>query len=195
MEEWKVVPGFSNYEVSNKGSIRSIERTPTMRNGRVVHLEGRPKTIRIHPKNGFLLTDLVDDKGKRRTVYPHKVVAMAYIQNPQPRKNKVVVHLDGNLNNNSVENLSWTSFSASIKKGFESGKRDNSQLWLKRRLKYGPKGGNTSNGRPDPLDYAQKKRIHFLRFEKGMTLKDLSEKYNCSISHIHKTLLRFEKEE
>jgi hypothetical protein len=193
MEEWKVVPGFSNYEVSNMGNIRSIERVSIMSNGRVIHLEGRTKTIRVHPKNGFLLTDLVDDKRKRRTVYPHKVVALAYIPNPQPRKNKVVVHLDGNLKNNCVDNLAWTSFSASIKKGFESGKRDNSQLWLKRRLKYGPKGGNTSNGRPDPLDYAQKKRIHYLRTEKGMTLKELSEKYNCSISHIHKTLLRFGK--
>ncbi len=195
MEEWKVVPGFSNYEVSNMGNIRSIERVTVMSNGRVVHLEGRNKTIRVHPKNGFLLTDLVDDKGKRRTVYPHKVVALAYIPNPQPRKNKVVVHLDGNLKNNCIENLAWTSFSASIKKGFELGKRDNSQLWLKRRLKYGPKGGNTSNGRPDPLDYAQKKRIHYLRIEKGMTLKELSEKYNCSISHIHKTLQRFSVEQ
>jgi hypothetical protein len=195
MEEWKVVPGFSNYEVSSMGNIRSIERVTVMSNGRVVHLEGRNKTIRVHPKNGFLLTDLVDDKGKRRTVYPHKVVALAYITNPQPRKNKVVVHLDGNLKNNCIENLAWTSFSASIKKGFELGKRDNSQLWLKRRLKYGPKGGNTSNGRPDPLDYAQKKRIHYLRIEKGMTLKELSEKYNCSISHIHKTLQRFSVEQ
>jgi len=177
------------------GNIRSIERVTVMSNGRVVHLEGRNKTIRVHPKNGFLLTDLVDDKGKRRTVYPHKVVALAYITNPQPRKNKVVVHLDGNLKNNCIENLAWTSFSASIKKGFELGKRDNSQLWLKRRLKYGPKGGNTSNGRPDPLDYAQKKRIHYLRIEKGMTLKELSEKYNCSISHIHKTLQRFSVEQ
>ena len=192
MEEWRVIPGFSDYEISTAGRIRSRERNKVIANGRTIKLESRFKTIRVHPGNGFLLTDLVDDRGKRRTVYPHKVVALAFIPNSDPKTNKVVVHLNGDLKDNSVENLSWSSFSESIRKGFETGKRNNSELWLKRRLKYGPKGGNTSNGRPDPLNYAQKKRIVFLRNEKGYTLKQLSEKYKCSVSHIHKTLKRFE---
>ena len=194
MQEWRTIPGFSDYEISNEGFIRSKDRTKTYKNGRQVKFLSKEKLLRIHPQNGFLMTDLIDDKGNRKTVYPHKAVAMAFIPNAAPRKMKVVIHKDGLITNNKVENLSWSSYADSIKKGFETGKRDNSQLWLKRRLKYGPKGGNTSQGRPDPLDFTQKKRIYYLRTEKGVTLKSLAEKYNCSVSHIHKTIQKWESE-
>jgi ribosomal protein S3 len=55
--------------------------------------------------------------------------------------------------------LKWCSFSESIRIGFATGKRDNSSLWEKRRAKYGPNGGNSSIGRPDPLNEEQKKEI------------------------------------
>jgi Mor family transcriptional regulator len=141
------------------------------------------------------MTDLIDDKGKRNTVYPHKALALAFIKNSFPRKQKIVIHIDGDISNNSLENLRWSSYSESIRIGFETGKRDNSTLWLKRRLKYGPKGGNKSMGRPDPLDYGKKKRIKYLRDEKGFTLQQLATKYKCSVSHIHKTLKTFVAEE
>jgi hypothetical protein len=194
-EIWKIMIGYSDYEISNTGNIRSKDRTKKYKSGRVIDLKGKEKKLRKHPVNGFLMTDLIDNKGKRNTVYPHKAVALAFIPNPKPRKQKVVIHLDGDISNNCVENLRWSTFSESIKIGFETGKRDNSDLWLKRRLKYGPKGGNKSMGRPDPLDFAQKKRIKYLRDEKGFTLQQLALKYNCSVSHIHKTLRIFQIEE
>ncbi|MBU3659243.1 MAG: hypothetical protein FGM14_05210 [Flavobacteriales bacterium] len=188
MEEWKSVPGFSDYEISDSGKIRSKDRVKIYKNGRSIHYVAKEKLLRVHPDNGFLMTDLIDDKGVRKTVYPHKAVAQAFIENKSPRKNKVVIHIDGDYKNNSVSNLKWSTYSESILIGFRQGKRNNSDLWLKRRLKYGPKGGNTSIGRPDPLNYSQKKRIVYLRNEKGMTLSQLAEKYNCSVSHIHKTI-------
>lgn len=186
--EWRKIPGYSDYEISDIGEIRSIERTKKYKSGRVIELKAKSKKLRKHPVNGFLMTDLIDDKGKRNTVYPHKAVAMAFLKNNHPRKQKIVIHLDGNISNNNIDNLKWSSYSESIRIGFETGKRDNSTLWLKRRLKYGPKGGNKSMGRPDPLDFGQKKRIKYLRDEKGFTLQQLATKYGCSVSHIHKTL-------
>jgi len=191
MEEWKLIPGYSDYDVSSLGNIRSKERTKVFKNGRTMNFENKMKMLRKHPVNGFFMTDLIDDNGKRKTVYPHKAVALAFISNPIPKKQKIVMHIDGNVQNNALLNLKWSTHSESIRKGFELGKRDNSDLWMKRRLKYGPKGGNNSMGRPDPLDFAQKKRVCYLRSEKGYSLKQLAEKYNCSISHIHKTILRF----
>ncbi len=188
MEEWKSVPGFSDYEISDSGKIRSKNRVKVYKNGRSINYVAKEKLLRVHPDNGFLMTDLIDDKGVRKTVYPHKAVAQAFIENKSPRKNKVVIHIDGDYKNNAISNLKWSSYSESILIGFRQGKRNNSDLWLKRRLKYGPKGGNTSIGRPDPLNYSQKKRIVYLRNEKGMTLSQLAEKYNCSVSHIHKTI-------
>jgi hypothetical protein len=193
--EWKTIPGYSDYEISNAGEIRSIERTKKYKSGRIIELKSKTKKLRKHPVNGFLMTDLIDDKGKRNTVYPHKALALAFIKNNFPRKQKIVIHIDGDISNNNIENLRWSSYSESIRIGFETGKRDNSTLWLKRRLKYGPKGGNKSMGRPDPLDFGKKKRIKYLREEKGFTLQQLATKYECSVSHIHKTLKTFTEEE
>jgi hypothetical protein len=193
--EWKTIPGYSDYEISNFGEIRSIERTKKYKSGRTIELKAKLKKLRKHPINGFLMTDLIDNKGKRNTVYPHKALALAFLKNAQPRKQKIVIHIDGDISNNHVDNLRWSSYSESIRIGFETGKRDNSTLWQKRRLKYGPKGGNKSMGRPDPLDFGKKKRIKYLRDEKGFTLQQLATKYNCSVSHIHKTLKTFTDEE
>ena len=193
MKDWKKIPGYSNYEVSELGEIRSVSREKKFKNGRVVHFESKVKKLRKHPKNGFLMTDLIVDKGKRKTIYPHKIVAQAFIVNEDPKIKKVVIHQDGKVDNNNVSNLYWASYSHSILLGFKTGKRNNSKLWEKRREKYGPKGGNLSTGRPDPLTYSQKKRVIFLRNVRGYTLKQIAQKYNCSISHIYKTLNEFPK--
>ncbi|MDG1841152.1 MAG: NUMOD4 domain-containing protein [Crocinitomicaceae bacterium] len=191
MTNWKKIQGYSYYEVSNLGEIKSLSREKKFKNGRIVQFESKIKKLRKHPKNGFLMTDLIDDNGKRKTIYPHKIVAQVFIHNDNPKKNKVVIHKDGKLENNNVSNLYWASYSQSILLGFKTGKRDNSNLWEKRRKKYGPKGGNLSTGRPDPLTYAQRKRVFYLRIQKGYTLKQLAEKYKCSISHIYKTIKNF----
>lgn len=185
---WKEIPGFTDYEVSADGEIRSKSRVKKYKSGRMMNLKSKEKKQRPHPTNNFMMTDLVDDKGKRKTVYPHKAVAMAFLKNDQPRKKKVVIHIDGDLSNNNIDNLRWATFKESIRIGFETGKRDNSNLWEKRRAKYGPMGGTKPMGRPDPLNKDQKKEIVRLRVEKKMKFKDLADKYNCSISHVYKVI-------
>ena len=192
MRQWQSIPDFSDYEVSNDGFIRSIERTKVFKNGRKMRFDSKNKQLRRHPSNGFLMTDLINNKGIRKTVYPHKIVATVFLRNDKPRKKKVVIHIDHDLENNHVSNLKWCSFSESIKIGFASGKRDNSALWDKRRLKYGPNGGNSSIGRPDPLNLEQKKKILILRKENS--LKQLADMFDCSVSHIHKTLKRLQEQ-
>jgi hypothetical protein len=193
-EIWKTIPGFSDYEVSNLGRIRSKDRKKKYKSGRELNFKSKVKQQRPHPVNKFIMTDLVDDKGKRRTVYPHKAVALAFVENDKPRKKKVVIHKDGNLENNKAENLKWATFSESIKIGFETGKRDNSELWKKRREKYGPMGGSKPNGRPDPLSKKQKLEIHRLRKEKNIKLQELAQQFGCSTSHVYKTIQKIEEE-
>ena len=192
MEQWKNIIGFSDYDISTTGRIRSRERVKIFSNGRKMHFDSKLKKQRTHPGNGFLMTDLINDSGKRKTVYPHKLVAQTFIKNEKPRKNKVVIHLDGNLKNNFVGNLKWSSYSESIKLGFLNGKRDNSDLWVKRRLKYGPKGGNFAMGRPDPLTDSDKKQMLSLRHQEHLSLTELAIRFKCSVSHVHKTLKRIQ---
>lgn len=195
MEEiWKTIPDFEDYEISNLGNIRSKERTKKYKSGRTMQLKSKIKKQRPHPLNNFMMTDLIDNKGKRRTVYPHKAVAKTFIEKERPRKQKVVLHIDGDLSNNKVENLKWATYSESIQLGFETGKRDNSKLWEKRRAKYGPMGGTKPMGRPDPLDEKEKKEIYRLRTKEQKKLKDLADQFNCSTSHIFKTIKK-QKEE
>lgn len=193
-EIWKEIKGFKDYEVSNLGSIRSKERKKKYKSGRELHFKSKIKQQRPHPVNQFVMTDLIDDKGKRRTVYPHKAVAQAFVLNDKPRKQKVVIHKDGNLNNNKADNLKWASYSESIKIGFKTGKRDNTNLWKKRREKYGPMGGTKPNGRPDPLSREEKLEIHRLRKKEQVKLQDLANQFGCSTSHVYKTIQKIDRE-
>lgn len=188
IKEWKKIEGFSDYEISNFGDVRSKERSKVYKSGRTVFFTEKTKKLREHPKNKFIMTDLIDDKGKRRTVYPHKLVGQAFVSNKHPRKYKIVVHVDGDLSNNHFENLKWSSYSESFKKSFENGERDNSSLWDKRREKYGPKGGLKTMGRPDPLTDEHKKEILRLRLEEKFTLQQLALNFKCSVSHVHNVL-------
>lgn len=194
-EIWKKIEGFSDYEVSNLGNVRSIERVKKYKSGRTMHLKSRKKKLRHHPLNNFIMTDLVDDKGKRRTVYPHKEVAKAFLENPTPRKRKVVIHIDDDLTNNKAENLRWASYSESILIGFKTGKRDNSNIWEKRRKKYGPQGGTRPMGRPDPLTPEQKRELYKLRTEDNLKLEELAKRFNCSVSHAYNCIKKEEKKQ
>ena len=57
---------------------------------------------------GYLFVDLYKD-GKRNKRRINRLVAEAYIKNPDPEKYNQVGHKDENRTNNCVENLYWTN--------------------------------------------------------------------------------------
>lgn len=86
-EIWKDVKGFDGYEISNLGNIK--------RNGRLLKLSAwnQYKTIRLRTESN------------EKTVYIHRLVAMAFIPNPENKP--MINHIDGNKLNNTVSNLEW----------------------------------------------------------------------------------------
>ena len=95
MEEWRAVVGADGMlEVSNQGRVRSL-------------LRGEP----------YILKTQKDKKGYQRlrvTIHRqkmcfklHRIVAQAFIDNPDnlPQVN----HIDGDKDNNAVDNLEWIS--------------------------------------------------------------------------------------
>ena len=56
-------------------------------------------------KSGYLSVELFDENGKSKRLLIHRLVAMAYIPNPEnlPQVN----HIDENPLNNAVSNLEW----------------------------------------------------------------------------------------
>ena len=100
VEVWKAIPGYDDYEVSNKGRIGSWK---PFRN-----FAAKPETIRIvkpsRDKNGYKKVILTKN-GVRSTLRICRIVATAWHGSPQP--NQVVRHLDGSKDNDTPENLAW----------------------------------------------------------------------------------------
>lgn len=122
-EIFKPIEGFSKYQVSNLGRIKSFAASK----------KGKIMKQRVHPQQGYYMLDLIDDEGKRRTVYPHKEVANAFCINVLPEERTVVVHLDGDLKNNNSANLEWCTYAESIRNQINNGNRDTSKTWKTRR--------------------------------------------------------------
>ena len=97
-EIWKDIKGYEGkYMVSNLGRFKSLNYRRT---GKEKILEGYPD------KDGYLYVNLCKD-GKGKQCMIHRLVAMAFIPNPDnlPEVN----HIDENKQNNYVENLEWCS--------------------------------------------------------------------------------------
>lgn len=100
-EIWKDVVGYEGlYKVSNKGRLYSIKRKRKM----------NPTTS----KNGYKRVKLYTN-GKFKTVFVHRIVATAFLDNPE--NYPVVNHLDENKLNNNVENLQWCTQKQNVNHG------------------------------------------------------------------------------
>lgn len=110
MEEiWSRIPQFEDlYEVSNLGRIRSLDHFVMQNNAYVVFerlYKGRVMAARI-PHNKYPYLHL-SKNGKRKTVKIHRLVADAFV--PNPERKPEVNHIDGIKINNSFSNLEWAT--------------------------------------------------------------------------------------
>ena len=89
METWKVINDFPNYEISNFGNIRN-----------------KTKLLKIVPnKQGYNIVVLCN--GIRKTINVHRLVAAAFVPNPENKP--CVDHIDGDRANNHADNLRWVT--------------------------------------------------------------------------------------
>lgn len=96
MEEWKDIIGYEGkYQVSNLGRIKSLNYNNTGEEG---ILDGDTN------KRGYKVVNL-SKNGKGRTFLLHRLVAIAFI--PNPNNLPEVNHINEDKNNNCVDNLEW----------------------------------------------------------------------------------------
>lgn len=113
-EEWKTIFDFPNYEVSNKGNIRSKEY-----NDSLGHLRSSKKLKKQVNNCGYEYVILSSKEEKHKTLTVHRIVAKTFIPNPEEKED--VNHIDGNKLNNNVNNLEWTTTQENIIKRYEIG--------------------------------------------------------------------------
>lgn len=107
-EIWKPIQGFEGYyEVSSLGSVRSVSHicySAYFRNGRMV--PGKVLHQTQNARSGYMSVMLSKDGVKTRC-YVHRLVAMAFL--PNPNNLPQVNHKDQVRQNNRVSNLEWCS--------------------------------------------------------------------------------------
>lgn len=118
-EKWLPVKGYEGfYEVSNMGRIKSLDRYIKRKNSDTS--EFRRGVILKHKLNigGYFINGISKD-GQGSTVYLHKVVATAFVENPNgyPEAN----HIDGDKGNNRASNLEWTTPQLNTIHAYENG--------------------------------------------------------------------------
>lgn len=91
--------------VDSNGDIRTLKHTKVRSNGRVDNRNGRVLKQKIN-KYGYGEVTLSSD-GKRKTYLAHRLVAAAFIPNPENKQ--TINHKDGNKLNNHANNLEWAT--------------------------------------------------------------------------------------
>ena len=109
MEEiWKAVEGYEGiYEVSNLGRVRSLDRDiyQVGRWGKVMKVRQPGKVLALQTNGGYKRVALWRDGGKGKWHFVHRLVASAFIPNPDGKQ--YVNHKDENRANNVPSNLEW----------------------------------------------------------------------------------------
>lgn len=114
---WRDIPGFSRYQASNTGLIRSKNT-------------GRLQTIfpKKSTKGTYLNCTAIDDNGKRNcTTGVHVLVCLAF-HGEQPIGYRDVNHIDGNKHNNHENNLEWSTRANNISHSYRNRERLDSQV-------------------------------------------------------------------
>lgn len=101
----KDIKGYEGlYQIDKNGNVYSFYKK---------------RFLKPAPTNwGYLTVELFKNK-KGKTYKIHRLVAEAYIPNPDNKR--CVNHIDCNKQNNNVENLEWCTYSENLKHAWDNG--------------------------------------------------------------------------
>ena len=112
-EIWKDIQGYEGfYQISNFGRVKSL--------GGICGTCKRKEKIRAlhHTKDGYVKVRLLRNSNDK-TYRVHRLVAEAFI--PNPNGYDTVNHIDGNKDNNCVDNLEWCDRNKQMQHAYKLG--------------------------------------------------------------------------
>lgn len=107
VEAWEDIPGFSSYQVSNMGRVRSLTRTKryVRKNGTVYRRSIQGRIISTGNLNGYRNLTLVSDRGQKTPMLLHRLVLKTFVGGcPDGMQG---CHNNGDRSDNRLENLRW----------------------------------------------------------------------------------------
>ena len=117
-EVWKDIEGYEGlYQVSTCGNIKSLAKPRKNGNGRS-YIQKEKLLKQSFTSTGYKKVELYKD-GKRKSFKVHRLVAIAFIPNPDNKPE--VNHIDGNKINNNIDNLEWVTSSENSIHAYETG--------------------------------------------------------------------------
>lgn len=162
-EKWLPVKGFEGYyEVSNKGNIR---RT-------------KSKRVRAISHTNCYSHILLCKNGEHTTLRVHRLVAEAFL--PEIEGKNHVNHINGNKNDNRVENLQWVTQAENNLHAYRSLHRVPSQL-----------GKTPPNKKVKDEDIAIFDELN----KKGVSTENIGKIYHIDGSTIRKHLRKYRNHE
>ena len=105
-EIWRDVVGYEGlYQVSNLGRVKSLN----------YHIYGKERILKPGNSSGGYFVVSLCKNSKRKPFYIHRLVATAFI--PNPNNKPEVNNKDENKTNNRVDNLEWMTSKENINFG------------------------------------------------------------------------------
>ena len=102
---YKIIPSFEKYEINVYGEVR---------NRTTKHILKPQKH-----SQGYLILRLSDSHNYTETVYIHRLMGITFMDNPNNYSD--INHIDGNKENNKLNNLEWCSRQENIKHAWRTG--------------------------------------------------------------------------
>lgn len=103
-EIWKDIENFDNYMISNFGNVKSKARHDSSGKRYLKEKYLKPGKLR----HNHLIVILKGNDGLNHTMRVHRIVAMAFLDNPN--NYPIINHKDENPSNNHVDNLEWCTY-------------------------------------------------------------------------------------
>jgi hypothetical protein len=104
---WKPIPGFSGYETSNKGNVRSYRIS-----GPGNRRRSSPRILKASPIQRYRRVMLRGDDGKRHLKKVASLVLLAFVG--PPPEGQECCHNDGCSTNDALDNLRYDSHAANM---------------------------------------------------------------------------------